>query len=755
MNFANRFPGARRLLYLMSLGAMLALALAAGTKAQGLIPIPAVPSGGTVELSAQQQRKEGDVFIADGNVDIHYGEMRLQADHVEYNSVTNDVVAQGHVQFDYQVQQINGERAEYNIKSGRGTFQHVRGWLHVMRRPNPEVYVTPNPLYFEADSLERLDASTYRIHKAKMTVCDPDRPVWNFDTREATLHVDKTVALLDSDFRVLRIPLLYVPYASLPAGRKLRQSGFLLPEFGHSTIKGTVVGDAYYWAPTYWMDATVGAQIMTARGWSQTTEVRLDPWENVTVSGAYYGVVDRQQEGGHQFSIKLDARLAHGWRAVADVHELSSLTFQLVFAGSFNEAVNSEVSSTAFLTNNFNGFSINFAANDYKNYLNAATSTTPETSISLGSLPEVRFDSVDRAPWKDAPFYFGVDAYTDGVYRSDPDSTTPPLVDRSEFAPRMTIPLHWGPYLGVTSTYSLLATGYGAQLNGLNVVDTPAWRTVGEFSMDIRPPTLERVWQRSHSKWKHTIEPQFVYNYATGVNDFARFIRIDEDDTISDTNEMQYSVTQRLYRSTEAGGSQEVLSWSLLQKYFFDPTFGGALVAGQSNIFQTLDAVSAFAFADGPRHFSPLVSDLKVMPGGTYDVEFRQEFDPVRQRLTTSESLLKLHPYKNLELTAAHYYINASEVLQPVSNQIRLLVGYGGLNRKGWGATVGVSYDIRQGVAENELFQVNYNADCCGLAVGYQRLNLGQIRNENQFRVSFVLANIGNFGNMRNQEKVF
>jgi len=66
-----------------------------------------------------------------------------------------------------------------------------------------------------------------------------------------------------------------------------------------------------------------------------------------------------------------------------------------------------------------------------------------------------------------------------------------------------------------------------------------------------------------------------------------------------------------------------------------------------------------------------------------------------------------------------------------------------------------VSYDIRQGVAENELFQVNYNADCCGLAVGYQRLNLGQIRNENQFRVSFVLANIGNFGNMRNQEKVF
>ena len=649
--------------------------LASGGKAaaQGLIPLPQVPAGNTVQLTAQQQRKEGPLYIADGNVDIHYGEERLQADHVEYNSTTNDVVAQGHVQFDYQTQQINGERAAYNLKSGKGIFEHVRGWLHVMRKPNEEVYITPNPLYFEADSIERLDANTYRIHRAKMTVCDPDRPVWNFDTQEATLHVDKTLALVNSDFRVLRIPLLYVRRTlRCPRGASCASRDFCSPEFAHSTIKGTVLGDAYYWAPTYWADATLGAQIMTARGWSQTATVRMDPWENVTLSGSYYAkwrgpagcpgrtgcACPRQRAPVRDQAGRTPG--VHGWRAVADVHELSSLTFQLVFAGSFNEAVNSEVSTNAFLTNNFRGFSINFAANDYKNYLNAATATTPETSLSLRTLPEARFDSVDQSPWKKLPIYFGFDGYTDGVRRSDPNFTTPPIVDRTEFAPRMTIPLHLGDFLGVTSTYSVQSTLYGAQLNGFNVVDQATWRTVGELSVDIRPPSFERVWERPHSKWKHTIEPRLVYNYVTGVNDFARFIRIDEDDTISDTNELQYSVTQRLYHKTDAG-SKEVLFLDAAAK--IAPTTRRSeepwkLPGRLETIFQTLDAVSAFAFADGPRHFSPLVSDLTLLPGGIYDAEFRQEFDPVRQRLTTSESLLEsCGPTENLELTAAHCYI--------------------------------------------------------------------------------------------------
>jgi LPS-assembly protein len=93
--------------------------------------------------------------------------------------------------------------------------------------------------------------------------------------------------------------------------------------------------------------------------------------------------------------------------------------------------------------------------------------------------------------------------------------------------------------------------------------------------------------------------------------------------------------------------------------------------------------------------------------------------------------------------------------LQPLANQIRAQVGYGDINRRGWNAVLGFSYDVRQQVLQNQLIQVSYNGSCCGIALEYRRLALGTVRTENQFRVALIIANIGTFGNLRRQEKIF
>jgi LPS-assembly protein len=51
--------------------------------------------------------------------------------------------------------------------------------------------------------------------------------------------------------------------------------------------------------------------------------------------------------------------------------------------------------------------------------------------------------------------------------------------------------------------------------------------------------------------------------------------------------------------------------------------------------------------------------------------------------------------------------------------------------------------------------QISYNGKCCGIAFEYRRIELGQVRTDNQFRVAFIIANIGTFGNLRHQEKIF
>jgi LPS-assembly protein len=223
-----------------------------------------------------------------------------------------------------------------------------------------------------------------------------------------------------------------------------------------------------------------------------------------------------------------------------------------------------------------------------------------------------------------------------------------------------------------------------------------------------------------------------------------------------------YSITQRIYHRAGDGQANDVVTWKIAQAYYFDPTFGGALTPGTRNVFQALDSITPFAFANEPRRFSPINSDLVISPGGKYDAEVRLDYDTVRHRITTAETLLKIHPTENFNFTVAQFSIDNTAgpppfnaTLQPPANQIRAQVGYGASNRRGWNTQAGVGYDVKQNVLQNEFVEVTYNGSCCGISLEYRRLSLGEIRTENQFRVSLNIANIGTFGNLRREEKIF
>ena len=302
---------------------------------------------------------------------------------------------------------------------------------------------------------------------------------------------------------------------------------------------------------------------------------------------------------------------------------------------------------------------MDFAALSYENYLSAASTTTPQTSITLRAAPEARISSVDQAPFQNLPFYFSFEGFAGAVNRGE-DVTPfhmPAFAARSEFAPTVTAPLHFGPWLSVTPSFTVRSTYYGGQLVSGAWVDNGFFRVTEEVSADIRFPVIERVWGGGDTKWKHVIEPYAVYSYVTGVNDFGRFVRFDEDETLTDTNEFEYGVTQRLFRRSGPDGARELVTWRIAQKYFFDPTFGGALVPGQRNVFQTLDSLTPFAFADEPRNLSPIVSDVTVEPGKRYDTQFIVNYDPQRDRLTAIGTLLKLKPYRESFLTLAQFSV--------------------------------------------------------------------------------------------------
>src|SRR5246127_4082026 len=750
----------RRILFAFS--AMILLLFMPPSRAQQ-VRLPS-GKGQYAELSSDgPQTHKGELFIADKNVDLQYAGMRLRADHVEYNDATHESLAQGHVQFDFENEHLEADEAHYNFTTGAGTFTNVRGNIKLLRRPNPMVLVSANPLYFEARQVERYNDNVFVVHQAWITVCDQQRPTWQMYAPRAKIRLNKSVALVNANFRLFKVPLIWMPYATAPAGQKIRQSGFLLPDIGNSSTKGYVFGDAYYWAPTTWADATIGAQVFTKRGSSQRAEIRLRPFENTSFSYTYYGVVDRgipdangllESQGGHQQRLELQSLLGQGWRLVVDFNQLSSLTFRLAFADSYGDAINSEVNSAVFLSNNFRGFSLNFAPINDKSFL----TVSPETSVSLRNAPEARFGSVEQAPWRDLPIYFSFDSSIGALHRQDEILNTPATVQRTEIAPKVTVPLHFGPWLNVTATGVVRTTRYGASLDAAGNLSTqPITRNDGEFALELRPPTLERYFYRPKSKrkYKHTIEPEVTYRYVSGINDFERFIRFDSDATLSNTNEVEYGFTQRLYVKNGDDQPLEFLTWSVVQKHYFDPTFGGAIVDGTRNVLQPLDSITPFAFAAGPRNSSPIVSDFKINPGGKYDAEQIIEYDPQLNKIVAEGTLLKVKPYSEFFATVAQFRIQDDPALQPLSNQVRALIGYGSFNRKGLNFTGGVSYDIQNKALQNQIAQVTYNGNCCGLSFEYRRIALGQVRTENQFRIALNIANIGTFGNLRRQEKIF
>jgi LPS-assembly protein len=735
-------------------------------------PFAGLTGGGEATLEADRQRMVGKIFYADGHVDVRYQNSRLRADHVEYDSETEVVTARGHVQLDYMSQHVEADDARYELKTGRGTFHHVKGTFALERRPSAKLLISPNPLYFEAEEADRINENTYRIHRAWLTVCDPEHPTWKFYAPKATVRLKKSIRIENGNFRVRSIPVVYLPYATIPAEQQ-RQSGFMIPDVGDTTQKGFVLGDAVYWAPLDWMDLTLGGYLYSSRGWAQKGQFRMRPWQGTQVQASYYGVIDRGlkqegqpvlKEGGHEAKLLYTSELPDGWRAVGDLDQLTSLTFRLAWLDTVKEAVNSEVRNTAFLEKNFAGFSLGLAALSYQNYLSA----TPQTSITLRTAPQLRLSSVDRPLFGKLPVYFSFDAYTGAESRSENITPfhTPPFVGRSELAPTVTVPLHVGEWFNVTTTFTFRSTYYGGQLRDNAYLAQGLFRDTEELTVDARLPVLERIWEDGDTKWKHVIEPYVVYRDVNGVNDFGRFLRFDQDDTITDTNEVEYGITQRLFRRKGDGGSDEFITWRLAEKYFFDPTFGGALVPGQPNVFQTLVTFMPFVFAGEPRHLSPIVSDLKIEPGKRFDTQFIVNYDPTdpaRNRLTAIGELIKYKPYKESFVTFSHFSVlnlplNPSPPppnFQQRSNQVRTLLGYGDPNRRGWNVIFGTSYDFTAGEFQNQIAEFAYNGSCCGVGFEYRRFSFGTIRNENQYSVVFRIANLGSAGNLRQEEKIF
>jgi len=797
--------------------------LSPSTSAQDLPHTTSPVREDEVTITALQQERQGTLYQLHGNAEIHYGTYVLRADELSYNSETGDSKAVGHVMLEGgpNDEHIQASRGTYNLRSEIGRFETVTGSIGMQLHGRRLMLTSSNPFVFSGAAVEKNGPDHYKVYDGVVTTCNLPRPKWDFHAHEVVVEVGGTAKIYRSTFAIEGIPILYFPFATLPAETLPRQTGFLIPNLGFSSTKGTIFGESVFWAINRSMDAHIGDEYFSKRGWAPQGEFRARPSDTSFVDLNYFSVLDRGygdphvNQGGEEVHLTAEGELGHNFRGVADIDYLSSFVFRLAFSDTFTQAVNSEVKSDAFLSNATRGFFYNFSVHRYQDF----ESSTPGDVITIFHAPGVELSSVDRALGR-SPFYWSYDAALEGLSRSDPSfSTAPPfstapLVGRFDLSPSLSLPLQLGGW-SFRPELSVRDTAYTQYLRVLHLQGSPnneerlavsdsINRKSFDASLEVRPPALSRLFDHEFlgRKWKHVIEPRAVYTYVTGVSNFANILRFDQRDILSNTDELEYGVVQRLYaRRTSSkpdcgqpgmpalflGGAvphspvswerqqtpvdapcedgtqvREVVTWELAQKYFLNPTFGNALSPGRSNVLTSTIDLTGIAFLSSARHLSPLISRLRIQTSAKTDVEWDMDYDFTLGHMTASTVLVnyRLGPFTlgggDAFLQVPPESANSSAPPSPQAfNQFRLLLGYGHTGKQGFSAATNLGFDADLGFVQYAAVQTTYNWDCCGFNVEFRRFALGSVRNENQYRFTFALANLGSLGNLRRAERLF
>jgi LPS-assembly protein len=311
------------------------------------------------------------------------------------------------------------------------------------------------------------------------------------------------------------------------------------------------------------------------------------------------------------------------------------------------------------------------------------------------------------------------------------------------------------PTLGLHETY--YGQGQTPYEDRYRVTGDNLVRSARDFKLDFVFPSLSRVFNKKTilgDKIKHVIEPRATYRYVTGIgSDFDDYIRFDSTDILSNTNELLLKLTNRIY--VKRGDTvQELLTWDLAQKRYFDPTFGGALIPGQRNVFESTADLTPFSFVAGVRGISPVVSALRISPVNGLDLRWQADYDP-RQHGIVDSSLGIGYRWKRYFASGANQDVHVDPALKtPSENQYTFRMGYGDVARRGWNGFVDGWYDYRTSTLIRASIELTYNTDCCGLTVQYVRQHFG-IRDDTQYRIAFSVANLGAFGNLKKQDRVF
>jgi LPS-assembly protein len=723
-------------------------------------------------------------YIRIGNVEIHDGDTSIFADRGEFFEDEDQVLLTGNVVLAQGNNRISAERAEFSSKTHFGTFYHASGIATVQpqRQPARPGGLAPPPVtgqdtvvYFFGETVEKIGPKKYRITKGGFSTCVQPTPRWDMHADTVILNVDHYTLLRNAVMSVKGVPMLYLPVLYYPTKRGERATGFLIPTYGSSSLRGQSLHDAFFWAIDRSQDATIMHDWYSKIGQGIGTEYRYNFGAGTDGNvrafmldqhAADYVQPDgttRSLEAQHYFDIVGSANqvLPGNIRARARVNFPSDIATSQTFNTNIYDASRNMRTFGGNLVGAWGTYMLN-ATLDHSEYFYDANNS----SVS-GGWPHLTLTRNER-PLFGSPLYFSIagdyanwlrESKTfDGTVRTDDNQN----LNRFDIAPQLRYPFKKWQWFTVNSTVAWHETYYTRSLTPRDpenavqqtITDDPFNRQVVSLQAQVVGPVFNRIWDTPHNgyaeKFKHSVEPFLNIQKTTDVANFDRVVQYDGIDNFVGGTQYTYGVTNRFYakRSLAPGQpsqAREIVDVELRQTYYTNQA------ASQfDRQYQTT------ALGDTtPNNFSPISLSVRAVPTTDVNATVAMEFDS------------RYHSLRTISASGSYSWAQRLQSTLSWSKRafIAELIGFNDKNfldqsitssttvhtkDNRYGTTYTNTYDVLRSTMTQQRITGFYNAQCCGLAFEYQTYNFPQgigipIPSDHRFFLSFTLAGLGNF----------
>jgi LPS-assembly protein len=740
---------------------------------------PAAPPVMETTLSSSREASNNQKdwhFIGDVEMD-RGGDTKIYADDVWAYTGENRAIATGNVLFVQGNNRISAERAEFDTESRLGTFYNAWGLASVKPQPQsarpgaiaPTMTGQDTVIYFFGEKIEKIGPKKYKITNGGFSTCVQPTPRWDLNAGTVILNVDHYTLLKQAVLRVKGVPMFYLPILYYPTKREERATGFLIPTYGSSSLRGHSIHDAFFWAINRSQDATIVHDWFSKTGQGVGGEYRYNlgigdgnlrayMLDQHAATYAQPGTSPTTSAASRDFDIRGSAvhLLPGNIRARANVSYFSSLISSQTFNTSIYDLSRNVRSFGGNLVGAWGDYSMN-ATFDHSEYFRNAT----DSNLS-GSWPRVSVNRNER-PLLNSPAYFSLSTEWARVLRgtNTADIEVDTGLNRFDVSPVIRYPFKKWQWFTVNSTLNWRDTFYtrsyeptgDPRIAPTKIVDVGLNRPVFVFQSQIVGPLFNRIWDTPNNgyaeKFKHSIEPFVTMQRTSSVDAIDRIVSFDGIDAFAGGTRYTYGINNRFYAKRvlapgQQAQSREIFDVEVSQSYFTNQLASLYDIQNQTRPDYTQ-----------PVHFMPIALNIRALPTNEINATVRAEFDSQYRELRTISAqgsyswtnrvqaqagwskkafIEKLVNFNNKDFL--DHSINGSMTVHTTDNRV--------------GGIYSFNYDVLRSSLLQQSVSAFYNAQCCGLAFEYQTydhsgLSSSPIAADHRFFLSFTLAGLGNF----------